>query len=410
MYKCSTLLLESDSSNKKFLANFRYVINNSLSEDILLMLQNKQIISMIIENNLFFNNIDLLSKKIKTFYIVECIKLLYDEDKSYVLNNKFKLFFYYNSPYFCNKYFEFLISIGENLDNIISYLEENKIISPYNVIVRGLIKIDGGIDIINKHLFYFLKQNNKLLELKRILKDYCFNQIINREIDNNPYKIVEEIVSEKTGLTLKNLKDERILDTLKIIIDELLINECKSYHDIIKLGDGGYSSAFLIGEKVLKIGIPRQYFNIKNNKRFLKPLYRQNIKSVLNDRILFCIEIAQMVDTSNITSEDSYKIYKELRNEGLVWLDCKEDNLGRLIKDNKIYFNEDINPSLEATGYLTENNEVLPRNELAILDNDYILTEEEFNKLKNNGNLDEIIDDIDLINSLEVRYQSEKIR
>ena len=115
-----------------------------------------------------------------------------------------------------------------------------------------------------------------------------------------------------------------------------------------------------------------------NNKRFLKPLYRSEILDNDKKSFLFCIEITEYVDTSNITKDDVYMIYKELREKGLVWSDCKESNLGRLIKDNRVYFNDIDYVSKKATGYDCDNSEVLKKGDLVIVDTDFIYDEEEF--------------------------------
>ena len=49
-------------------------------------------------------------------------------------------------------------------------------------------------------------------------------------------------------------------------------------------------------------------------------------------------EVIEKVDTNinDITKEEIYKLYKNIREIGLIWTDVKIDNVGRLIKDNKI--------------------------------------------------------------------------
>ena len=59
---------------------------------------------------------------------------------------------------------------------------------------------------------------------------------------------------------------------------------------------------------MLKIGRRREVFTKKNNKRFLQPLYREEILDKDELNFLFCIEITERVDTTNITKEDEYLI------------------------------------------------------------------------------------------------------
>ena len=107
-------------------------------------------------------------------------------------------------------------------------------------------------------------------------------------------------------------------------------------------------------------------------------MYRDEILDKDDKDFLFCIEITEFVDTKNITKEDVYFIYKELRGCGFVWTDCKEDNIGRLLKDNKVYFKGIDKVDKNATGYINDNIEILKKGDLVIIDNDYIYNEEDF--------------------------------
>lgn len=52
----------------------------------------------------------------------------------------------------------------------------------------------------------------------------------------------------------------------------------------------------------------------------MQPLIRRNVSSGIND---LYIEISEYVQTDNsITDDDAYLIYKELRNDGIIWIDA----------------------------------------------------------------------------------------
>ena len=218
------------------------------------------------------------------------------------------------------------------------------------------------IDI--KNINYFMRNNPSILSFKKIIKDSKIDtKLVDDFINGNPYIIITEI----TDNNVDYLKEEKIYDFFKILIDELLKNENKKYSDIEYINEGAYSKVYGIGSKVFKIGEGRDTFNIKNNKRYLKPLYKTIIKSSYKD---FCIEITEKVDTSNITDEDVYFMYKELRDEGILWFDATRSNLGRLLRDNKIYFNGIDFVDKESTGYTTDSFEILPKGSLVLLDSD----------------------------------------
>ena len=90
----------------------------------------------------------------------------------------------------------------------------------------------------------------------------------------------------------------------------------------------------------------------------------------------------EKVDTNinDITKEEIYKLYKNIREIGLIWTDVKIDNVGRLIKDNKIYWYENITPSDETLEFTkTIGNHQLKKGELIVLDGDYIYNENDHN-------------------------------
>lgn len=301
-----------------------------------------------------------------------------------------------------------------DLNEIINYLIKQDFVFKDNKLLKTLLKFPQDKKVIFDNIDFFINNSKDLLGLKDILNKVPNSNIyiakINEIFNKNQERLIENITIQSTGLTLKNLKEEQLFDTIKIIVDELLKNENLKYCDIKNRGLGDYSNVILIGNKILKIGKKRNNFNIKHNKRFLKPIYRQEIESIKNSDTLLCIEITENVDTENVSFKDVVDIYNELRDQGLIWIDCSLNNIGRLIRDNRIYFNNNLCPDINATGYLTESIETLKKGEIVIIDNDYIYTEEEFQRLFNNDkSLEENIYSIEAIADLEYQYQFEKI-
>ena len=93
------------------------------------------------------------------------------------------------------------------------------------------------------------------------------------------------------------------------------------------------------------------------------------------------MEINEEVDTKNITDADVYYVYKELRKQRLVWTDPKKENLGRLIKDNKIYFDGIDKVDKNSTGFLTDSDYSLKAGDLVIIDTDFIYDEDDLDYL-----------------------------
>lgn len=401
MYEYINSLLKFDLFNKgknTLIQNFSSIIENGEMSDFLLICQDKKIAKIIVENDLFWSNIKILVRKDKnSSNIINCIKLLYSVNQNYILNNVNKLLEVY--PEITLNYIEFLNSINYDLNKIIVYLKEKNISIDYNPIIRYILTTTNGKMIIINNINYFINNNHKLLELKKMLDENSINSDIDNIINDNRELVIEEMINNKTKLTIEDLKKENLLEELIKLIDSILKYENKNYSDIRKIGYGSFSDVYQVGNKVMKFGKERKKFSIDRNKLFLQPIYRANIKSGIDKRQLMCIEVTEVVDTNNVNTENLYQVYKKLREEGYVWVDCRLDNIGRLLKDNKIYFNRKEN----------EEPEYLEKGDIVILDNDFIYTEEEFRNLDkfNHEKLNNKYN-YDLIKNFESRYQQEK--
>lgn len=92
---------------------------------------------------------------------------------------------------------------------------------------------------------------------------------------------------------------------------------------------------------------------------------------------------------------------KNLRNLNLVWTDIKENNVGRLTKENVIHWRGNLNPTEEVLGLdAKRGGTILNEGDLVILDADFIYDENDpsINYSNNKALYDEF----------EKRYQNEK--
>lgn len=216
---------------------------------------------------------------------------------------------------------------------------------------------------------------------------------LSEEIDAKMQKQLEErkeqIIREmlETGIDYKGEPERRkqciddYLMTVTIMLDELLKKENVRMLDIKLIGLGGYSRTYQIGEEVLKIGDLRATHKIPNHRRILQPLIRMNLKDEKNNNKQFaCVEVANRVD--ELTEEEQskeklYQIYKELRDDGIIWTDAKFQNVGKLRSKNVATLDgEEITSDSEATGLQGNINEkVLESGEWVVIDTDYIYDE-----------------------------------
>ncbi len=252
-----------------------------------------------------------------------------------------------------------------------------------------------------------------LFEKASLLKEISprYSKKINDIINSNQDRICRHILfsclsKNNNEFSMKDLNDYSL--TLQILLRKVLKSERKKLSDVEKVGEGAYSKNYKIGDKVLKIGAPRETYFIPNHRRILQPLARINLTDS-NHKSIGTIELTSEENASKeaidkITKEDLYRIYKELRDDGIVWGDPKIDNLAILKRKNipmlngKLFY---VNPS--SVGFNNDLNGVKPldKGDIVIIDTDYLYRQEEKNK---KGNINSYVLDF------ERRYQNEKKR
>lgn len=390
---------------------FKEYINSVHSNDILNeLLNNIDLIKTIIDNNLFWKNFLLIINKLKLDHTLQMFKIILLKDVEDKFLNEEMYVLLENSMEF---------SIESLFFKVVEFINTRKDKERFYIILENIIKTKEfhlNINII-EYLYksdykYIIKDNfynvlnncYDVFELKKLVKrSNPLTHKLNNYINDNPSKMIYEILIKGFNLDLQKIKGEKIYDTVHRIIYELMINEKIKYSDIEFLGMGSYSYVVGIGTKVLKVGQKRETFRMENNKRFLKPILRTEINKIDTEEVLGCIEITEKVKIGKISKKDIYIIYKELRDKGYFWIDVNPENLGRLLRKNKIYFS-DINPTKESVNYTSDIDEELEEWELVFVDNDYIFTEEEFKKQilrLNKFNLN-------LIEEYEIKYQNDK--
>ena len=214
-------------------------------------------------------------------------------------------------------------------------------------------------------------------------------------------KVHPNIVRKLTGKKGNNL-DNNLVQALTMIFEEIAQNEMADVSDVEYIGKGDHSNVYKLGNKVIKLGERRLTNKIPYHRRILQPLLRRKIKN----KDLY-IEISEYVESDiSITDEDAYLIYKELRNDGIIWLDAKRENLGRLRKNNIIHFKEPLYVEKESIGYIKETikeEEPLNKGDMVIIDTDYLFIEKDFHEDEIDSNIN-----LDFYKANELRYQKEK--
>ena len=279
----------------------------------------------------------------------------------------------------------------ENQKIFLNILAENKCDISYSMVeYKGNNK-----QIIYDNLPLFMENTENLYSLMNFVKDNSSAlSKVKDYVDNNPEKAINSIFCETSNLV--KMKDKTLKEVVKLIILDVLKNENVKLSDITYNG-GGLSSVLLIGNKVIKIG-DRATKSFPNNPYIISPLLRKKLE--FNGESCF-VEVTERVDTSKKASkEELYQLFKKLRNLNLTWTDIKEDNVGRLKKENIIHWRQNLNPTDGVLGLDVKRGEaILKEGDLVILDADFIYD-------ANDPNIN-YINNKDIYDEFEKRYQSE---
>ena len=209
----------------------------------------------------------------------------------------------------------------------------------------------------------------------------------------------------------------------QIIIDELLeqSGEDASINDIKQQGQGSFSTAYRVGNYILKFGDIRNNITIPNHRRILQSILKTEVKehyftSKMTNINASCIEVQNLVEkdwckdmSHEEINEILFQIYSDLRDEGLLWLDIKPSNVGRLLKPNtsNVLFVDIDGKTKQIISHEDGNGLVgkvkgkpLKEGDYVIIDNDFIIKEGEFPKQQY------LPKTIDLAFEFELRYRS----
>lgn len=328
----------------------------------------------------------------------------------------------------------FLNTIKEIEDNILKDSEETQtlIAQINNQISNNFEKIIKehryNIDLIEAFRKFNI-ENSKFKDIQYDIIDelsggdlirYIHSARGNEGFDENwdAFEFVDEVFKGYEHLGIWKDKIARI--TISTLVQELCQHENIEINDIEFAGSGAFSFNVKIGDFVLKLAENAgKRANIPHHKRFLKPIVRQqNNEEGKRDIADIFLEVQNVVDTKwyDGLSEDEIKeqlyiIYRELRDDDIIWTDIKPENVGRLLKPNKENFEMKVpnengeyeTVELKSSNYTIgftgeEPDEILGPGELVIIDLDFIY-----------GKEDEcFVPKVSYFNEFEERYQNEK--
>ena len=258
-----------------------------------------------------------------------------------------------------------------SFDYKIKSLKENfEFYEPYSEYYnkKHMIEIIIGNDELDYVLNNFKEISAYDFEAKEPILKYIKDNIdrINKEkLQSIKLLLIYQMLERKYELEDKDII--RVKDLLETVAE----SENLTIFDIKKINYGSYSSIYKLGSKVIKIGYKRAIDNIVDNNRILLPDTLIKVKSNV-------IEITDYIEgKSDFSKDEVYEIYKELRKQGIVWLDPTKDNLKRIdesnLKKQEIKsLNRDKYPFIKNRKFI---NRPLKTNDLVIIDLDHLIDE-----------------------------------
>lgn len=307
---------------------------------------------------------------------------------------------------------EFDEMIEKYLPKIIKLMPKYEWTFLENVASFNLKAIENNIE------FLFSKENeNEILNIFLVIKNKNrgLDRIINNQIQKNSKLFVRSLwhgIEWEEGKTwedeFEEKEKEECINSLDYVLREVLTETNRNYTDIEYINEGSYAVAYRIGNRVLKLGDEFAKYKIPNHRRILQPVARANY-TLEDRRVMAFFEVTSYVDI-NFSEEERdeeklYEIYKELRDSGIVWLDAKWSNVGKLLDENKTTWKgKDVKIAPNSVGFSESyKGEPLKKGELVVIDLDFLFGEYD-------PTLEELKEEYSSEYSLrfDVRYRREK--
>ena len=260
--------------------------------------------------------------------------------------------------------------------------------------------------------------NKDIEQEKNPFKNYqeqkakIFNYIAtNQEILQQRKKTINKYLARYTIVQYEDLffskhQQQEFEIFFNLLTDELTKYAIKNGYDstLKKISSGTTSIIYELGDKIIKIGKPRRSNSIPYCEYILQPIINKTFEF---DNYPIHIEVTQKVFTmhNQKESETNIKLFNQivsilkenLSNIGLQSSDLHPDNVGILLQDNKIHFNDiyfETSPEKSTSIINNNNNKIIPKGSYVIIDLDSL-------EIKNEEKYQEYLESISKIKKLK---------
>lgn len=283
----------------------------------------------------------------------------------------------------CNSFM--IVSILEELalhDNMNSFIMDNTslLLSELGRDFSNLPERFQRKEYINEHFKEIIDEYpNETIYNLASLPCFIFSSnkgMLNQFLNENKEEYIYYLLGRQLSYIYTRNQVKEFFSVLTFLIDEILNEEGLDYADIKLLPQGSYSDVIEIGSKVIKVGGKRFCYHLPNSPFLLQPLIRINLEDI--SFIRGTLEVDEKVEMGfDISTSEVYSLYENLRHQGIIWLDAKESNAGRLLKDNNLHYDKKLALDMESRGLHGYNETVLCKGECVVADLDHLLLEED---------------------------------
>jgi len=223
--------------------------------------------------------------------------------------------------------------------------------------------------INNNELEYIVNNIDKIIIRSNSLKDIPLSYLKENEdkISKKDMMKIETSIARATSMYYPNTKEEDMIK-IKDLLSKVAKDENTTLLDLRTIDYGYYSKVYKIKNKIVKVGYKRECPNIPDNNRILYPYFKGYIGSDY-------VEVTDYIsEIGNITDDEIYEVYKDIRNEGLIWLDPGKENLARVSSDILYKMNQ-RRKDLTDKGIIDNNKHVVELKDILLIDLDHIVFE-----------------------------------
>lgn len=227
---------------------------------------------------------------------------------------------------------------------IIEMLENKQFNLTTDQILSILFSYPDTDQEIEKYFPLFLENTDNLISLKEQIEIYDpLLAVTNDYMNQHTEKTIQDLIKKTLAyFKITDVSDTLAVKKLEAIFKEVLTLEHMSISDDIHPLFGSTTCVYQIGTKVVKLSVNKSAFPSISHPRILQPISTKEIPLTAKEQQnIVTTEITHFVDTNHITDDDAYLVFKELKEQGIIWTDPNPDNIGRLYsKQDKDQLNE----------------------------------------------------------------------